>query len=228
MKTQKYYLPIGILIVGILNTVFVSCGNENAGKKEKPITASPAPSPDKADETNPEKTVNQKFIAAVLDDNLELVKKYLDDGIDPNISDDPDYVIRSGLHWAASGGKIEMIRLLLKYGADINRPDIYNVKPIHLAVSAGHSKAVEFLLDAGADINAVDIQARTPLAYAVMDADYQIAELLLKRGADCGIKSITGYGPPSGEEQSNYDLAMENNDGMMIVLLSKYCGIKQK
>ncbi|CAB4067075.1 ANK [Lepeophtheirus salmonis] len=61
---------------------------------------------------------------------------------------------------------IELVELLLKYGADANLMDQENksCSPFHLAVRLGMSEIVELLLDkGGADVNLRDFEGRTPL-----------------------------------------------------------------
>jgi ankyrin repeat protein len=63
------------------------------------------------------------------------------------------------LHAAATGGRLELVRLLLAAGADVDRRDPETGRaPLHAAVSAGPGgdapEIVRVLLTAGADVNA--------------------------------------------------------------------------
>ena len=63
------------------------------------------------------------------------------------------------LHVAAGGSRLELVRLLLDAGADVNRRDPPNGRtPLHAAVAAGPdgdtTEIVTLLLAAGADVNA--------------------------------------------------------------------------
>ena len=57
------------------------------------------------------------------------------------------------LHQAARNGKLESCKLLLDYGADVNRIDRANIKasPLHHAISAGEIDCVRLLCERGAD-----------------------------------------------------------------------------
>jgi ankyrin repeat protein len=63
------------------------------------------------------------------------------------------------LHFAAGGARLELVRLLLAAGADVNRRDPATGRtPLHAAVAADHAgdapEIVRVLLAAGADVNA--------------------------------------------------------------------------
>jgi ankyrin repeat protein len=74
----------------------------------------------------------------------------LDRGADPDTG---------ALHFAAGGAQLELVRLLLKAGADANRRDPDTGRtPLHAAVGAAPAEdtpeIVRVLIDAGADVNA--------------------------------------------------------------------------
>ena len=69
---------------------------------------------------------------------------------------DPD---TGALHFAAGGARLELVRLLLQAGADVNRRDpVTGRTPLHAAVGADPAgdvpEIVRVLLTAGADVNA--------------------------------------------------------------------------
>lgn len=55
------------------------------------------------------------------------------------------------LHWAADRGCVDVLRLLLASGADVNVTDEDGQTPLHFASSVGHVDCVRLLLDGGAD-----------------------------------------------------------------------------
>ena len=60
------------------------------------------------------------------------------------------------LSLAASGGYVNIIKLLLSHGAEINSRtgSKLGISPLMLAAMNGHTAAVKLLLDMGSDINA--------------------------------------------------------------------------
>lgn len=70
---------------------------------------------DLSQESNQEKTLGRMVV--IMDDSV-LLKRFLDAGMDPEFT---DFEGRNSLHWAASYGRSESVRTLLKHGVD---PDI--------------------------------------------------------------------------------------------------------
>ena len=85
---------------------------------------------------------------------------------------------------AAMASNLEMVKLYLEYGADINAKDSTSVKAtaLHYAVREKNLEMARFLLDHKADINARDWHDRTPLFYAQQDKNAQITALLKQHG----------------------------------------------
>lgn len=113
--------------------------------------------------------------------------------------------------WAALGGKLENMKVLLQHGADINihvgRPDGYPGWPLIRAISRGDVKLVDFLLAHGADINAGYGHGKTPLIYAVQGNRIDVVELLIARGANVSAQASYDY--------NNTALKLAENTGRM-------------
>lgn len=56
------------------------------------------------------------------------------------------------LHWASDRGHIDVIRLLLASGADINAQDLCDNTPLHIAGMANQKEVVRLLIDSKADL----------------------------------------------------------------------------
>lgn len=88
------------------------------------------------------------------------------------------------MHLAVSQEDEEMVKLLLKFGADVELANADNEKPLHWAVQSGSAEICRLLIDKGADIDAEDSLGATPLLWAVEQESLEIVTLLLELGAD--------------------------------------------
>ena len=52
---------------------------------------------------------------------------------------------RQSIHWAASAGHDQVVRLLIQSGADVNCADKLKFTPIHLAAANGYAQVVDTL-----------------------------------------------------------------------------------
>ncbi len=96
------------------------------------------------------------------------------------------------LHLASSIGYIDIIRMLLEKGADINAQDNYGQTPLYYASGQNNVEIVRMLLEGGADIEAKDKSGETVLYQAVRSKNAEMIELLLNRGADIEAKDNSG------------------------------------
>ena len=87
---------------------------------------------------------------------------------------------------------VDVTRLLLQQGTDVNSRDKNQATPLHFASFRGHFEISLALLDHGADINARNADGQTPLHRVPMSIEsrysgyncHRVAELMLERGAD--------------------------------------------
>lgn len=108
---------------------------------------------------------------------------------------------------------IEARKLLLSKGANINHRSAYGYNALINAVFGKDKSAVEFLLDNEADVNIKKDDGTTPLHTAVESGETEIVDLLLARGADVSLQNYRGATP--------YDIAVARNDQEAIKKLSR-------
>lgn len=112
------------------------------------------------------------------------------------INPDDDYVQGvTPLHYAASGGHIDVAKILIAHGADVNAEDEAGFRPVRGASKFGHEQVVELLVANGAEVNVHDFNGDTPLHYAVHNGHTSIVKLLLAEGADVNARNNSGETP---------------------------------
>ena len=81
-------------------------------------------------------------------------------------------------------GRCEVVRYLIKHGADVNTRNKAHQTPLILAAHHGDVEANEALMDAGAELEAADGNGWTALTWASYREHDHTASILLSRGAD--------------------------------------------
>jgi ankyrin repeat protein len=89
---------------------------------------------------------------------------------------------QAALHFAVDESSIEVVKLLIKHGADINMPNRYGRTPLHVAAMYNRWDSAEALIDAGADMTLRDGWGHQALLMAE-HIERTVALLLIERGA---------------------------------------------
>nr|WIK87620.1 ankyrin repeat protein [Oriental turtle dovepox virus] len=87
----------------------------------------------------------------------------------------------------AINSNIDLLKLLLENGADINATSDNDNAVIHLAAKNKSYDIIKTLLDYGADVNMVGYRGKTPLYYATENYSYRNMKLLLDYGSNPNI-----------------------------------------
>ena len=155
--------------------------------------------------------------------DLELAKLLLAHAADPHAaSSDRESMLEAATGLALIPGyqvsrpeseRLELCKLLVQLGEDVNWADAYGITPLMAAANLGFTKIVQYLVDAGADLGAYDLGKRLDGAFMasvepLMPVDYAIgvgtflpnnsveyhqetAELMLRLMKEKGIKHTT-------------------------------------
>jgi ankyrin repeat protein len=114
-----------------------------------------------------------------------IAEALLEAGADPHIKG-PGYL--TPLHKAARSGNVEVLKVLLEHGGDVN---IYTSAstPLGQAALNGRLEAVKFLVKNGADVNKTFKRVpHTALGLASYNCWFNVVEYLLKNGAKPTLK----------------------------------------
>jgi len=155
--------------------------------------------------------------------DLELAKLLLSYGANPHaVSSDRESMLEAAAGLALIPGyqlshpnaeRVELAKLLVQLGEDVNWADAYGITPLMAAANLGDTPLVQYLVDAGADLGAYDLGKRLDGAFMasvepLMAVDYAIgvgtflpnnsvenhaetAELMLRLMKEKGIKHTT-------------------------------------
>lgn len=93
----------------------------------------------------------------------------------------------TALHYAAEAGHENIISLLHKWQADLDKPlgiKARRITPLMLACRNGHFKTAKTLINLGCKIEVKDKLGRTALMHAALNGHYPLVALLLNKGAN--------------------------------------------
>ena len=94
------------------------------------------------------------------------------------------------LHTASNSRNLEIAKLLVEHGANVNGEDNNKSTPLHQAVIAHDIRIAQFLIENGADVNAKNINLWTPIHSAVHRNNLALVELLIKYKANLNVKTL--------------------------------------
>ena len=112
------------------------------------------------------------------------------------------------LSLAASGGYVNIIKLLLDYGAEINSRtgSKLGISPLMLAAMNGHTHAVRLLIEMGSDVNAqIETNRNTALTLACFQGRHDVVLLLVERKANIEHRAKSGLTPLMEAASGGYE-----------------------
>jgi ankyrin repeat protein len=95
----------------------------------------------------------------------------------------------NALMFAALGGHEEILKTLIRKGADVNKT---GWTPLHYAATRGHVNIIKLLLEKHAYIDAESPNKTTPLMMAALYGTFNAVKLLTEEGADVLLKNEQG------------------------------------
>ena len=97
------------------------------------------------------------------ENQIEIVDWLIDHNATPNGTSDDD----SPLHAASQLGHLEICRILVEAGANLDSKDLLDETPLHKASGGGHIKILELLLNSGADPSIPEMCGELPIDQAL-------------------------------------------------------------
>ena len=141
------------------------------------------------------------MLSTVSAGDTEAVKKYLDNGGNVNLQDEPGM---TPLHHAVNsdwkGKNFEMVKLLIDQGANVKAIDDTHHTPLHWA---SNKETAELLIDAGANVNAKTKRTGETLLFSAAHGAAQgasksyrtyldLTKMLIAKGANVNVKLKSG------------------------------------
>ena len=94
--------------------------------------------------------------------------------------------------WAAANDDLELVRALIKAGANVKLKNQFGTSAITEAAIIGSAPIIDALLKAGADPNTKNPEGETPLMAVARSGKVDAARRLLEAGADINAKESLG------------------------------------
>jgi ankyrin repeat protein len=128
---------------------------------------------------------------ACMNHNSRMVKLLLDNGADPNSQ---EYDSNTALKLACNEGLVDVTKMLLAHGANVDEPDHprYLSSPLHIVCKLQEMELLEVLLNWHPDLECLNEKCRTPLHLAVLKGLTAIVKRLVENGANVNYHTISG------------------------------------
>ena len=120
----------------------------------------------------------KRVVISIINNDIYTLKGFLNSGGSANST----YEQRSLLNWASTFGQIEIMKLLLERGADVNTRDSTQERrtPLHRAAANGHVEAIKLLIEVGGDVFSFDNTRSIPFTRALANERHAAMEELAK------------------------------------------------
>ncbi len=143
-----------------------------------------------------------QFIRSSRSGDFLKVNKIIKAGIDVNIKGQEGTI---ALIEAAQFNNLDIVRLLIKQGVDVNAIDnIVGWTALMPTARNGHTDIINLLVKAGADINAIDKEGTTALVQAAIGGHLDIIRVLIKAGADVNLRKNSADTALMGAARNNH------------------------
>jgi len=136
---------------------------------------------------NQKEELNLKLIESYEKNDFDKIESYLKKGADPNIK----YKEERLLCEASYHGYINIVKLLIKYEADINIQNTYGDTPLLMAINNKQFEIANMLIDFGADVKLMPKSNDTTIGWACYHGNLQLVKKLISKYEKNELKEIT-------------------------------------
>ena len=100
----------------------------------------------------------------------------------------------TALFMAASTSTVDIVKLLIKYGAKVEASDYvpFSATPLLCAIERGNVEVAKFFIENGFNLDDQDYLGRSPLILAASEEKFEIVESLIESGADVDLRDHLG------------------------------------
>lgn len=124
---------------------------------------------------------------------LQKVKRLI--AKNPELLNTRDKSLNTPLHYAAGSGKTEIVKYLIKKGADLKARNNYGWTALHSSSYHGYTAVSERLITGGINIEETDAFGWTPLFRAIQGGHQNMIAFLVDRGANVNSVDRNGQTP---------------------------------
>ncbi len=143
------------------------------------------------------------FVGSARAGNLEVVKLFVQAGMDVNNSRQADTGF-AALHYAALYGHLEVVKYLVGRGASLTLNSNSGDTPLHYAAT-GHLAVVKYLVEKGARASGpTNNRGETPLYNAVRNGHLAVVKYLVEKGTNVTTANIYDNSPLHYAAQNGY------------------------
>jgi ankyrin repeat protein len=135
----------------------------------------------------------QAIIDAVKRNDLAAVRQMLE--ANPRCVSVTDGDGATPLHWAANGGNLDIVRMLIQNGADVNVRQHNGWTPVHSAADGDRFESIRILVEKGADVNALSQDGNAPIHFAARAGCCGTIAFLRTVGVDVDSPNTDGNTP---------------------------------
>ncbi|MCX4191488.1 ankyrin repeat domain-containing protein [Methylophaga sp. OBS1] len=123
--------------------------------------------------------------------DLTAIEFMLKNGADPNYQD-PEREVSA--MWLASGGnKPEFLKLLIRYGGDVNQIGRRDESMLMVASGQGRLENIQILLDNGADMTWSNRFGETAASMCLTPGRFDLTVFFLEQGFDGDLQTLAAY-----------------------------------